>query len=75
MIESDEQEWERKDKDFEPEGFKDLYGKLKEIHLKTYVGNKLIQALLAKKRDVVAFARYSVELSENPSEREQSYVL
>ena len=63
------------DTEFETHSLNDLYGKLKEINLKTYVGNKLIRALLAKHRDVVTHAAYSVDLSGQHLSEEESYVL
>ena len=48
-----------KDLEFKMENLQALHGKLKEIELKTHVGNKLIKALVTKNRD-----QYSVDQGE-----------
>ena len=64
-----------KEAEFGNQNIKDLHGKLKEINLKTYVGNKLIKALLAKNRDIVSNAAYSVDNSAQLSDDDEPYVM
>ena len=62
LLESDEGDHQNREIEFNMENVKDLHGKLKEIELKTHVGNKLIKALTVPNRDIVTNA-YSIEHS------------
>ena len=53
LLESGEEDHLVKEMEFDMDNLKDLHGKLKEINLKTYVGNKLIKALLARNKDII----------------------